>query len=140
MEAKMQMIDAYVTKYSFDVKNKFSSNRGLNLDGKLNYRQLSQKEKENKKYIELEVQNDIILKDKCKEDEEFGKISITIVGVFSFDKTISIEETNKLLSINAVAILYQQIRAYISANTSLSNSVPNILIPILNLVSPNDEE
>lgn len=140
MEAKMQMIDAYVTKYSFDVKNKFSSNKGLNLDGKLNYRQLSQKEKENKKYIELEVQNDIILKDKCKEDEEFGKISITIVGVFSFDKTISIEETNKLLSINAVAILYQQIRAYISANTSLSNSVPNILIPILNLVSPNDEE
>ena len=140
MEAKMQMIDAYVTKYSFDVKNKFSSNKGLNLDGKLNYRQLSQKEKENKKYIELEVQNDIVLKDKCKEDEEFGKISITIVGVFSFDKTISIEETNKLLSINAVAILYQQIRAYISANTSLSNSVPNILIPILNLVSPNDEE
>lgn len=140
MEAKMQMIDAYVTKYSFDVKNKFSSNKGLNLDGKLNYRQLSQKEKENKKYIELEVQNDIVLKDKCKEDEEFGKISITIVGVFSFDKTTSIEETNKLLSINAVAILYQQIRAYISANTSLSNSVPNILIPILNLVSPNDEE
>ena len=140
MEAKMQMIDAYVTKYSFDVKNKFSSNKGLNLDGKLNYRQLSQKEKENKKYIELEVQNDIVLKDKCKEDEEFGKISITIVGVFSFDKTIGIEETNKLLSINAVAILYQQIRAYISANTSLSNSVPNILIPILNLVSPNDEE
>ena len=140
MEAKMQMIDVYVTNYSFEVKNKFSSNKGLNLDGKLNYRQLSQKEKENKKYIELEVQNDIILKDKCKEDEEFGKISITIVGVFSFDKTISIEETNKLLSINAVAILYQQIRAYISANTSLSNSVPNILIPILNLVSPNDEE
>lgn len=140
MEAKMQMIDVYVTKYSFEVKNKFSSNKGLNLDGKLNYRQLSQKEKENKKYIELEVQNDIILKDKCKEDEEFGKISITIVGVFSFDKTTSIEETNKLLSINAVAILYQQIRAYISANTSLSNSVPNILIPILNLVSPNDEE
>lgn len=140
MEAKMQMIDVYVTKYNFEVKNKFSSNKGLNLDGKLNYRQLSQKEKENKKYIELEVQNDIILKDKCNEDEEFGKISITIVGVFSFDKTTSIEETNKLLSINAVAILYQQIRAYISANTSLSNSVPNILIPILNLVSPSDEE
>lgn len=137
MEAKMQMLDTYVTKYSFDVKEKFYSNKGLGIEGKVNYKELNREVKNNKIYVDLELQNEIILRD---TNTEFGNINIVIVGKFVFDKNINEEEMNKLLSINGPAILYQQVRSYINANTALSNSIPNIIIPIINFAAQNTDD
>lgn len=140
MEAKMQMIDTFVTKYNFNVNGKFYSNKGLGIEGKVNYRELNREEKNNKIYVDLELQNKIILRDTNADNIEFGSINVVIVGKFVFDKNINDDEMNTLLSINGPAILYQQVRAYINANTALSNSIPNIIIPVINFNAQNTDE
>ena len=39
----------------------------------------------------------------------------------------------KRLSINGAAVLYQEMRAFITANTALS-SIPNVILPMVNFV------
>ena len=97
MEAKMQMIDTFVTKYNFNVNGKFYSNKGLGIEGKVNYRELNREEKNNKIYVDLELQNKIILRDTNADNIEFGSINVVIVGKFVFDKNINDYEINTLL-------------------------------------------
>ena len=77
------------------------------------------------------LQNSIVI----AEDKEIGKIDLTMVGIFSFDKKINKDKMEKLLKVNGVAILYQQMRAYINATTSLSSSIPAIILPVLNFTN-----
>ena len=131
MEAKMQLLDYYINKYKFEMKKKVLQNTDLKIDGKLGYRILNKEEKENFINIGLEIQNSIVI----AEDKEIGKIDLTMVGIFSFDKKINKDKMEKLLKVNGVAILYQQMRAYINATTSLSSSIPAIILPVLNFTN-----
>ena len=131
MEAKMQLLDYYINKYNFEMKKKVLQNSDLKIDGKLGYRILNKEEKEKFINIGLEIQNSIVI----AEDKEIGKIDLTMVGIFSFDKKINKDKMEKLLKVNGVAILYQQVRAYINATTSLSSSIPAIILPVLNFTN-----
>lgn len=134
MEAKMQLLDYYITKYDFEVKRKIMPTEQLSMNGKLGYKVLNAQEENDKKIIGLEIQNEIILFNKNNEKEELGKIVIRMDGVFSFDKSCTKKEIDQLLKVNGMAVLYGQLRSYITTNTALSGSVSNIILPLLNFV------
>lgn len=60
------------------------------------------------------------------------KIELSTVGIFSFESEVTIDTLNKLFYMNAPAILFPYIRAYITTLSSLSGITP-IIIPTLNL-------
>ena len=134
MEAKMQLLDYYITKYDFEVKRKIMPTEQLSMNGKLGYKVLNAQEENDKKIIGLEIQNEIILFNKNNEKEELGKIVIRMDGVFSFDKSCTKKEIDQLLKVIGMAVLYGQLRSYITTNTALSGSVSNIILPLLNFV------
>lgn len=139
MRAVMQMLDCYVSKYNFIMNKKILPTTDLAIDGKLGYRQIDEEERDNSIVIVLELQNDISIKEKKNDNMinnvDDGNINVSMIGVFSFDKDIDKSEMERLISVNCVAILYQQMRAYITSNTALSGSVPNIVLPVLNFTN-----
>lgn len=139
MRAVMQMLDCYVSKYNFIMNKKILPTTDLAIDGKLGYRQIDEEERDNSIVIVLELQNDISIKEKKNDNMinnvDDGNINVSMIGVFSFDKDIDKSEMERMISVNCVAILYQQMRAYITSNTALSGSVPNIVLPVLNFTN-----
>lgn len=138
MRAVMQMLDCYVSKYNFIMNKKILPTTDLAIDGKLGYRQIDEEERDNSIVIVLELQNDISIKEKNNNmvnNLDDGNINVSMIGVFSFDKDIDKSEMERMISVNCVAILYQQMRAYITSNTALSGSVPNIVLPVLNFTN-----
>lgn len=127
----MQMIDKYVKEYNFIVNRKILPNENLKFEGKLDYRQMKPEEKENNIVVGIELQSNISI---CDENKvELGKINLCMRGTFIFNKGITEDEMKKRLSINGAAVLYQEMRAFITANTALS-SVPNVILPMVNFV------
>ncbi len=131
MKINMQMIDKYVKEYNFIVNRKILPNENLKFEGKLDYRQMKPEEKENNIVVGIELQSNISI---CDENKvELGKINLCMRGTFIFNKGITEDEMKKRLSINGAAVLYQEMRAFITANTALS-SVPNVILPMVNFV------
>ena len=131
MKINMQMIDKYVKEYNFIVNRKILPNENLKFEGKLDYRQMKPEEKENNIVVGIELQSNISI---CDENKvELGKINLCMRGTFIFNKGIAEDEMKKRLSINGAAVLYQEMRAFITANTALS-SVPNVILPMVNFV------
>ena len=127
----MQMIDKYVKEYNFIVNRKILPNENLKFEGKLDYRQMKPEEKEDNIVVGIELQSSINI---CDENKvELGKIKLCMRGTFIFNKEITEEEMKKRLSINGAAVLYQEMRAFITANTALS-SIPNVILPMVNFV------
>lgn len=127
----MQMVDKYVKEYNFIVNRKILPNENLKFEGKLDYRQMKPEEKEDNIVVGIELQSSINI---CDENKvELGKIKLCMRGTFIFNKEITEEEMKKRLSINGAAVLYQEMRAFITANTALS-SVPNVILPMVNFV------
>lgn len=131
MKINMQMIDKYVKEYNFIVNRKILPNENLKFEGKLDYRQMKPEEKENNIVVGIELQSNISI---CDENKvELGKINLCMRETFIFNKGITEDEMKKRLSINGAAVLYQEMRAFITANTALS-SVPNVILPMVNFV------
>lgn len=127
----MQMIDKYVKEYNFIVNRKILPNENLKFEGKLDYRQMKPEEKEDNIVVGIELQSSINI---CDENKvELGRIKLCMRGTFIFNKEITEEEMKKRLSINGAAVLYQEMRAFITANTALS-SIPNVILPMVNFV------
>ena len=129
-----QMIDNYVTKYEFNIDKRILPKEELRISGELNYMQFEPKtEKEGIKVgINLKIKMDLMTQD--ENNEKVGDINFIMEGIFLFDKAIKKEEMEKLLAINGAAMLYQQMRAYIQVNTSLSG-ITNIILPVVNFVN-----
>ncbi len=133
MENNIQMIDNYITRYEFKVNRKITSREAVSVDIDLVYKILKPQESGNYKLIGIELSDELTLKNKNNNDE-LGKINITIYGIFKFNKVIKEEEIQKNLKTTGVSNLYQILRAYVSSNTALSQSVPTINLPLINFV------
>ena len=133
MENNIQMIDNYITRYEFKVNRKTTSREAVSVDIDLVYKILKPQESGNYKLIGIELSDELTLKNKNNNDE-LGKINITIYGIFKFNKVIKEEEIQKNLKTTGVSNLYQILRAYVSSNTALSQSVPTINLPLINFV------
>ena len=133
MENNIQMIDNYITRYEFKVNRKITSREAVSVDIHLVYKILKPQESGNYKLIGIELSDELTLKNKNNNDE-LGKINITIYGIFKFNKVIKEEEIQKNLKTTGVSNLYQILRAYVSSNTALSQSVPTINLPLINFV------
>lgn len=133
MENNIQMIDNYITRYEFKVNKKITSREAVSVDINLVYKILKPQESGNYKLIGIELSDELTLKNKNNNDE-LGKINITIYGIFKFNKVIKEEEIPKNLKTTGVSNLYQILRAYVSSNTALSQSVPTINLPLINFV------
>lgn len=81
---------------------------------------------------------DLTLKIEIKDKNEVVSIDITVVGIFYFRENIDIKMLPHYFAVNAPAILFPYIRAYISLLTSLSG-VGTVLLPTLNLSSLSKE-
>ena len=133
MENNIQMIDNYITRYEFKVNRKITSREAVSVDIDLVYKILKPQESGNYKLIGIELSDELTLKNKNNNDE-LGKINITIYGIFKFNKVIKEEEIQKNLKTTGVSNLYQILRAYVSSNTALSQSVPTINLPLINFI------
>ena len=133
MENNIQMIDNYITRYEFKVNRKITSREAVSVDIDLVYKILKPQESGDYKLIGIELSDELTLKNKNNNDE-LGKINITIYGIFKFNKVIKEEEIQKNLKTTEVSNLYQILRAYVSSNTALSQSVPIINLPLINFV------
>lgn len=134
MEQEIQIIESYITKYEFKVQKRILSKEEFSIDLSLGYKILDQTKKDDEILVGLDLINNIILKENSSNNE-IGKINISIYGLFKFESKISKSKIKKLIRINGVPNLYQQLRAYVSANTALSQSVPTINLPILDFLS-----
>lgn len=137
MNAKMQLMDIYVLDYCFNLNCKVVNCPGIDIDGSVNAEEIKREEIENGILVRWKQENNIIMKD--DNNGELGKIKLTMIGEFLFDKSLNKEEIDQILLVNANAIMYQQARAFVSANTALTNSVPNIMIPIINFNIPSKD-
>ncbi len=66
------------------------------------------------------------------------KLEVDAIANFLFDKEVSAEMLDSYFYINAPAILFPYIRAYISTLTNLSGSTP-VTLPTMNLISLGDD-
>jgi preprotein translocase subunit SecB len=82
----------------------------------------------------LELEVGVLIED---ENQKF-KIDIVAVGTYVFDINIEPDTLDKYFYINAPAIIFPYIRAYISSLTALSGLKP-INLPTLNLSNLGSE-
>jgi preprotein translocase subunit SecB len=75
---------------------------------------------------------------KIEDSDKIINIEIDAVANFYFDKDLEIQQLNNYFYINAPALLFPYIRAYISTLTNLSGYKP-INLPTMNLTSLGKE-
>ena len=83
-------------------------------------------------YNEDEQKMRLVLTSKINDDKSLVDIEIKTVGIFEYDKTITPLERDNFFRVNAPAILFPYVRAYVSSLTALSGINP-ITLPTLNL-------
>lgn len=74
----------------------------------------------------------LILDLKIWDKSKSLNIEVSAKGFFDFDKTLTDSEKNSFFNVNAPAILFPYVRAYVSALTALSG-VPPVIMPTINL-------
>jgi preprotein translocase subunit SecB len=67
-----------------------------------------------------------------EDDNKYLNIQIVASGLFEFDKNLTDLEKQAFFSVNAPAILFPYVRAYITTLTSLSGIKP-VILPTLNM-------
>lgn len=67
-----------------------------------------------------------------KNGDNMFELNVNCSSVFEFDRELTEEEVRRYTSINAPAILFPYVRAYISTLTSLSGISP-VVLPTINL-------
>lgn len=76
---------------------------------------------------------------KMKDEKGNINISIKIEGVFEFDSDLTDKQKNDFFGINAPAILFPYVRAYISSLTSLSG-FNHLILPTINFAARAENE
>lgn len=120
-EAKFRLVEYQIVQSHFDIK----------IQNEEEYSNLA---------IEVERQNGINeerrlfrldLLVRIKDDNDKINISVEILGLFEFDSDINTQLRDNFFMINAPAILFPHVRAYVSALTALSGFKP-IILPTIN--------
>lgn len=88
--------------------------------------------KENNRFVE------VVLRIKIRNTEESFRIALTLKGGFEASKEMSDEMFKQLYSINAPAVLFPYVRAYVSTLTAQAG-VPPIILPLLNFTIKKEE-
>ena len=88
------------------------------------HQQISYNEDEQKMRLELTS--------KINDDKSLVDIEVKTIGFFEYDNTITPQERDGFFRVNAPAILFPYVRAYVSSLTALSGINP-ITLPTLNL-------
>lgn len=131
IQAQLKILDNYVKEYSFSVDKKIPETSNLNIKGDLGFRMINITKNNGENYIgEIELINKIEI---YFEEDKVGKIDIVIGAIFEGSKEMAENDIKNMLKYNAAPTLYSIMRAYINANTSLSN-MPTINIPMINFV------
>ena len=97
---------------SKDLEVEFTQSQGVDLDG-------------NKFKLELETT--------ITDKEGLLNIEVSCHGLFDFDSDLSPNERESFFNVNAPAIVFPYIRAYISTLTSLSGMNNPVILPTINL-------
>ncbi len=118
--ARFRFLNYQIHSASIDIKDAEKVGNELQVDIK------KSKEEENNNIYSLFF--DITINDKS----ESLNIFLNIEGKFEFDKDLTDSEKESFFKINAPAILFPYVRAYISTLTSLSGINP-IILPTINL-------
>lgn len=72
-----------------------------------------------------------------EDDNKYLDIQVVAGGLFEFDKNLTDLEKQAFFSVNAPAILFPYVRAYITTLTSLSGIKP-IILPTLNMTTSKE--
>lgn len=72
-----------------------------------------------------------------EDDNKYLNIQIVASGLFEFDKNLTDLEKQAFFSVNAPAILFPYVRAYITTLTSLSGIKP-VILPTLNMTTSKE--
>ena len=75
---------------------------------------------------------ELILSVKIRDKNEIINIEVDAKANYEFDKTVKLEELDNYFYVNAPALLFPYIRAYISTLTNLSGYAP-VTLPTLNI-------
>lgn len=130
INAKFQLLDNYVKKYTLEVERRIPENAEIEMNGKISFQLINIEETEEELIGEIELDNKIELVEK---NEIQGRIEIQMGAIFSADKGIDKNEFEEMLKINGSTTLSHLTRAYIASNTALS-SMPKITMPLINFI------
>jgi preprotein translocase subunit SecB len=87
---------------------------------------------------EMENKFNLFLRVDIEDENKSFKIEVDAIANFGFESTDDIKNLDNFFFINAPAILFPYIRAYISTLTNLSG-FPTITLPTLNMTSLGDD-
>lgn len=130
INAKFQLLDNYVKKYTLEVERRIPENAEIEMNGKISFQLINIEETEEELIGEIELDNKIEL---VERNEIQGRIEIQMGAIFSADKGTDKNEFEEMLKINGATTLSHLTRAYIASNTALS-SMPKITIPLINFI------
>ncbi|MBA7553274.1 Protein-export protein SecB [subsurface metagenome] len=124
--AKFQFINFKIIKSYFEM--------GINQEEYTFSLDFSPKGIINKDKTSFELELNVII----NEENNNFKAEITAVGTYTFDSEIDVDTLDKYFYVNAPALMFPYIRAYISALTTLSG-LKSINMPTLNLTQIGPE-
>ena len=125
--AKFRLKNYRITKSNFEIKQ----NRGSSEDSNSN---LAIEVKRENLYNESKSLFKLVMSVDIKDNNGNINISAKTEGIFEFDSDLNEQQKSSFFDVNAPAILFPYIRAYISALTSLSGFNP-IVIPTINFAA-----
>lgn len=128
--AKFRLKNYRITKSNFEIKQNRGSSEVNNLAIEVKRENLYN---ESKSLFKLVMSVDI------KDNNGNINISAKTEGVFEFDSDLNEQQKSSFFDVNAPAILFPYIRAYISALTSLSGFSP-IVIPTINFAASTENK
>ena len=76
---------------------------------------------------------------KIRDEKNIFQVTADLIGLFEFDSDIDENMKNIFFNINAPAILFPYVRAYISTLTSLSGIKP-VILPTINLTGMETQQ
>ena len=122
-KAKFRFKSYQITKSLIEISNDSDIGKDIEIEIK---KTNAEHNEENK----FKLMFDVIVSDANKT----LNIEISAEGFFEFDKELNDTEKSSFFNINAPAILFPYIRAYITTLTSLSGITP-IILPTINLIN-----
>lgn len=121
------MVDSFVKKYSLDLENRMTANSVAKYTANMGFTVVKIIDGQNNEFIgQVRLTNRLDL----TSEKTKGTIYIEMEGLFAGPKSLGKEEFEKKLKVEGATMLNHSARAYIIANTALSN-MPTISTPII---------
>ncbi len=128
LQANIQLMDNYIKEYNLNIKERIPENLDLELGCSITFEVVKIESNEKEKIGQVDMTYDIKL---IENETELGTIHLLMQALFTGDIELSDEKFEEMLKYNGAPILSQIIRAYITANTALSD-MPTIKFPVMN--------